>query len=43
MTSYDRFTFGIPRLYLGLDLAVTLIGLFALVEIIGKAELKRKS
>ncbi len=38
MTSYDRFTFGIPRLYLGLDLAVTLIGLFALVEIIGKAE-----
>ena len=30
MTSYDRFTFGIPRLYLGLDLAVTLIGLFAL-------------
>jgi len=20
MTSYDRFTFGIPRLYLGLDL-----------------------
>ena len=34
MTSYDRFTFGIPRLYLGLDLAVTLIGLFALVEII---------
>ena len=41
MTSYDRFTFGIPCLYLGLDLAVTLIGLFALVEIIGKAELKR--
>ena len=40
MTSYDRFTFGISRLYLGLDLAVTLIGLFALVEIIGKAELK---
>ena len=42
MTSYDRFTFGIPRLYLGLDLAVTLIGLFALVEIIGKAELSHK-
>lgn len=40
MTSYDRFTFGVPRLYLGLDLAVCLIGLFALVEIIGKAELK---
>ena len=40
MTSYDRFTFGVSRLYLGLDLAVTLIGLFALVEIIGKAELK---
>ncbi len=27
-----------PRLYLGLDLAVTLIGLFALVEIIGKRQ-----
>ena len=39
MTSYDRFTFGISRLYLGLDTAVVLIGLFALVEIIGKAEL----
>ena len=41
MTSYDRFTFGISRLYLGLDTAVVLIGLFALVEIIGKSELKR--
>lgn len=41
MTSYDRFTFGIPRLYLGMDLAVCLIGLFALVEIISKAEKKR--
>lgn len=38
MTSYDRFTFGINRLYLGMDLAVCLIGLFALVEIIAKAE-----
>ena len=38
MTSYDRFTFGVPRLYLGLDLAVCLIGLFALVEIMAKAE-----
>lgn len=38
MTSYDRFTFGVPRLYLGLDLAVCLIGLFALVEILAKAE-----
>ncbi len=38
MTSYDRFTFGIPRLYLGLDLADRLIGLFALVEIMAKAE-----
>lgn len=38
MTSYDRFTFGVSRLYLGLDLAVCLIGLFALVEIIAKAE-----
>ena len=41
MTSYDRFTFGISRLYLGLDTAVVLIGLFALVEIISKSELKR--
>lgn len=38
MTSYDRFTFGIPRLYLGLDLAICLIGLFALVEIMAKVE-----
>ena len=38
MTGYDRLTFGVERLYLGLDLAVCLIGLFALVEIIGKAE-----
>ena len=38
MTSYDRFTFGVPRLYLGLDLAICLIGLFALVEIMAKAE-----
>lgn len=38
MTSYDRFTFGIPRLYMGLDLAICLIGLFALVEILKKAE-----
>ena len=40
MTGYDRLTFGIGRLYLGMDLAVCLIGLFALVEIISKAELK---
>ena len=40
ITSYDRMTFGVPRLYLGLDLAICLIGLFALVEILGKAELK---
>ncbi len=38
MTGYDRLTFGVDRLYLGLDLAVCLIGLFALVEIIGKCE-----
>lgn len=38
MTSYDRFTFGVNRLYLGMDLAVCLIGLFALVEILAKAE-----
>lgn len=40
LTSYDRFTFGISRLYLGLDLAICLIGLFALVEILSKAEKK---
>ena len=40
MTSYDRFTLGISRLYLGLDLAICLIGLFALVEILAKAEKK---
>lgn len=38
MTSYDRFTFGSNRLYLGIDLAVCLIGLFALIEVLGKAE-----
>ena len=43
MTSYDRFTFGISRLYLGLDLAVCLIGLFALVEILAKAEKRLES
>lgn len=40
MTSYDRYTFGNARLYLGLDLAICLIGLFALVEILAKAERK---
>lgn len=40
MTSYDRYTFGIPRLYMGLDLAICLIGLFALIEILKKAEKK---
>ena len=40
MTGYDRLTFGVGRLYMGLDLAVCLIGLFALVEILAKAELK---
>ena len=39
LTSYDRFTFGISRLYMGLDLAICLIGLFALIEILKKAEL----
>ena len=38
LTGYDRFTFGNARLYMGLDLAICLIGLFALVEILGKAE-----
>ena len=41
MTDYGRFTFGIPRLYMGLDLAVSLIGMFALVEVIAKAEKSR--
>ena len=41
MTSYDRFTFGNSRLYLGMDLAVCLIGLFALVEVLAKAEKSR--
>ena len=40
LTSYDRFTVGIPRLYMGLDLAICLIGLFALIEILKKAEKK---
>ncbi len=40
LTSYDRMTFGISRLYLGLDLSICLIGLFALVEIMSKAESK---
>ena len=43
MTSYDRFTFGSSRLYLGLDLGVVLIGLFAIIEIMGKAEPAEKS
>lgn len=38
LTGYDRFTFGNARLYMGLDLAICLIGLFALIEILGKAE-----
>lgn len=38
LTGYDRFTFGNVRLYMGLDLAICLIGLFALVEILAKAE-----
>ncbi|MCD7820573.1 MAG: tripartite tricarboxylate transporter permease [Lachnospiraceae bacterium] len=38
MTSYDRYTFGIQRLYLGLELSVCLIGLFALVEVMSRAE-----
>lgn len=38
MTSYDRFTFGVNRLYLGIDTAICLIGLFALVEVLAKAD-----
>lgn len=38
MTSRARLTFGVDRLYLGLDLAVCLIGLFALSQVLMKAE-----
>ena len=38
MTSRPRLTFGVNRLYLGLDLAICLIGLFALVQVLAKAE-----
>ena len=38
MTSLARLTFGVERLYLGLDLAICLIGLFALVQVMTKAE-----
>ena len=38
MTGLARLTFGVERLYLGLDLAVCLIGLFALVQVLAKAE-----
>ena len=38
MTSRARLTFGVERLYLGLDLAICLIGLFALVQVMTKAE-----
>ena len=41
--SYDRFTFGISRLYLGLDLAICLIGLFALIEILKKGGVKNRT
>ena len=40
MSSRARLTFGVERLYLGLDLAICLIGLFALVQVLSKAELK---
>ena len=40
MTSRARLTFGVERLYLGLDLAICLIGLFALVQVMTKAEQK---
>ena len=38
MTSRARLTFGVERLYLGLDLAICLIGLFALVQDQGGAK-----
>ena len=38
MTGRGRFTFGVDRLYLGLDLAICLIGLFALSQVLTKAE-----
>ena len=40
MTSRARLTFGVERLYLGLDLAICLIGLFELVQVMTKAERK---
>ena len=42
MTSRARLTFGVERLYLGLDLAICLIGLFALVQVMTKAERKER-
>ncbi len=41
--SYDRITYGISRLYLGLDLAICLIGLFALIEIPEKGGVKNRT
>ena len=38
MTSRARLTFGMERLYLGLDQAVCLIGFFALMQVLTKAE-----
>ncbi len=38
LTSYDRFTFGVDRLYLGIDLAICIIGVFALLQVLTKAE-----
>ena len=40
MTGVQTCALPISRLYLGLDLAICLIGLFALVEILAKAEKK---
>ena len=42
MTGRPRFVFGIDRLYMGLDLAICLIGMFALSQVLVQAEGKIK-
>ena len=42
MTSRARLNFGMDRMYLGLDLAICLIGLFALSQVLTKAEGKEE-
>ena len=42
MTGRPRLVFGIDRLYMGLDLAICLIGLFALSQVLTQAEGKKE-